>query len=647
MSEFPINDVIFNRDASFVAKDAVVEFEKWLTATKQLPGAMPPETITISNLSISPTTSHSLIVGSATNYIIQTITTGPMHNGAIIYLSAASAGYTVTLRSGGNISTTSDITLSTDTWISLQRVGNVWKQIKNVAVGPQTNAIDWRTSSVTIYVRTDGNNSNDGFTNSAPGAVRDWTGVFEVIRKINIRNANITVAFQAGLFTGTVITGEQFQGSGNKTLLITGIAGETLFSSNFSVYGGVSIDVTNIEFNGIVYSRDNAKITCNTCTFNNYLSVFDNGIASLTSCTFKGATTPAIAMGVRFGGVIRINTGITFSGAFTAGLESYGSGNISTSETNNIPINFNNASFSNTFLNVGINGGGGQINLRGIPVVTGTAIGIRYKIYAGGKVAGITKEQLDSLAIGTLPGVLSSGASITSSGTFISGGTSSASGYLLANGTDAFEPVRALQTRTITTTAPLTGGGDLSANRTLGVSTATTSATGVVQLATTTEATTGTDTTKAVNPAGLSSHVASKIAGLATAASVTTLGTTVANHETRIATLETSGTGTTVTINPNGGLQNTAEGLGIRLDSEWSGLSIGANGISVIQATYSAPGAVITYGPNAFEPDPDWPDDTYQAAPNVSAHQNIVNRVVTLENSIGDISTALAAILRV
>lgn len=38
-------------------------------------------------------------------------------------------------------------------------------------------------------------------------------------------------------------------------------------------------------------------------------------------------------------------------------------------------------------------------------------------------------------------------------------------------------------TRTIATTAPLTGGGDLSADRTLAVSTASTSATGVVQLA--------------------------------------------------------------------------------------------------------------------------------------------------------------------
>lgn len=57
--------------------------------------------------------------------------------------------------------------------------------------------------------------------------------------------------------------------------------------------------------------------------------------------------------------------------------------------------------------------------------------------------------------------------------------------------------------RTISTTAPLTGGGDLSANRTLAVSAASATAAGVVELATTAEATTGTDTSRAVTAAGV------------------------------------------------------------------------------------------------------------------------------------------------
>lgn len=61
--------------------------------------------------------------------------------------------------------------------------------------------------------------------------------------------------------------------------------------------------------------------------------------------------------------------------------------------------------------------------------------------------------------------------------------------------------------RTISTTAPLAGGGDLSANRTLTVGTASETATGVVELATTAEATAQTDTARAVTPAGLADRV--------------------------------------------------------------------------------------------------------------------------------------------
>jgi hypothetical protein len=64
-----------------------------------------------------------------------------------------------------------------------------------------------------------------------------------------------------------------------------------------------------------------------------------------------------------------------------------------------------------------------------------------------------------------------------------------------------------LLARTISTTAPLTGGGDLSANRTLSVSAATESASGVVELATSAETTTGTDTTRAAHPAGVKAAV--------------------------------------------------------------------------------------------------------------------------------------------
>jgi hypothetical protein len=63
-------------------------------------------------------------------------------------------------------------------------------------------------------------------------------------------------------------------------------------------------------------------------------------------------------------------------------------------------------------------------------------------------------------------------------------------------------------TRTISTTAPLTGGGDLSANRTLAVSAGTETAAGVLELATNGETTTGTDTVRATHPAGVAAAIA-------------------------------------------------------------------------------------------------------------------------------------------
>lgn len=60
--------------------------------------------------------------------------------------------------------------------------------------------------------------------------------------------------------------------------------------------------------------------------------------------------------------------------------------------------------------------------------------------------------------------------------------------------------------RTISTTAPLTGGGDLSANRTLAVSAASDTAAGVVEFSTDAELATGTDTTRATTPANIASR---------------------------------------------------------------------------------------------------------------------------------------------
>lgn len=68
-------------------------------------------------------------------------------------------------------------------------------------------------------------------------------------------------------------------------------------------------------------------------------------------------------------------------------------------------------------------------------------------------------------------------------------------------------------TTTISTTLPLTGGGDLSANRTLAINAATATAQGVVELATQGEIILGTDTTRAITTDGLANAMQAGIGG--------------------------------------------------------------------------------------------------------------------------------------
>ena len=80
---------------------------------------------------------------------------------------------------------------------------------------------------------------------------------------------------------------------------------------------------------------------------------------------------------------------------------------------------------------------------------------------------------------------------------------------------------RVLTSRTITTSAPLSGGGDLTANRTLSITSATEALIGAVELATQAETDAGTDDARAVTPLKLAASIAAKT--LTKAQSINTL----------------------------------------------------------------------------------------------------------------------------
>jgi phage-related tail fiber protein len=111
------------------------------------------------------------------------------------------------------------------------------------------------------------------------------------------------------------------------------------------------------------------------------------------------------------------------------------------------------------------------------------------------------------------------------------------SAYDLANTANTTANAAAPKTTTISTTAPLSGGGDLSANRTLSIADATTSVKGAVQL---TDSTSSTSTTTAATPNSVKS--AYDLADAA-APKTTTIGATAP-----ITSSGTLGTGVTIAV---------------------------------------------------------------------------------------------------
>jgi hypothetical protein len=109
------------------------------------------------------------------------------------------------------------------------------------------------------------------------------------------------------------------------------------------------------------------------------------------------------------------------------------------------------------------------------------------------------------------------GSGTPAAGTYVDGATGAWTALPAGGGTTDPEVVRDTIATALNVTAPLTETVDDAADTiTLGVGAATTSATGVVELATTTEATTGTDTARAVTPAGVKAVADTKVTAATT-----------------------------------------------------------------------------------------------------------------------------------
>lgn len=144
---------------------------------------------------------------------------------------------------------------------------------------------------------------------------------------------------------------------------------------------------------------------------------------------------------------------------------------------------------------------------------------------------------------------------------------------------------------------------------------------------------------------------AGQVAGAKTAAAIANAG--VSTVSARVDALENAGEAE-VTLSPTGGIHDTTDGLGIKLNNGGPVVVVSASGLYIstaglgLQAAYANAnnrGSVRTTPESMFADNNVSTADYY--VPQASAHQALYNRVTTVESSLGDVSAALAAFLRI
>lgn len=110
------------------------------------------------------------------------------------------------------------------------------------------------SATVTLYVRTDGNNNNDGLTNTSGGALATIQGALDRINATDLRHYNVVIKLgNTGNFAGGTLNGP-FLGSGTVV-----IEGDTSNPANTTVTS--AIQVNNAARLTVRYFRTQATIT--------------------------------------------------------------------------------------------------------------------------------------------------------------------------------------------------------------------------------------------------------------------------------------------------------------------------------------------------------------------------------------------------
>lgn len=136
MANFPVPATIFDTSPTWLASQALAEFEKWLASTLQLPGAQAAQSLAISSGSIAP--SAALVVvdteGATAADDLTTISLANLHAGAIVAVTSTNSARVVTVKNGGSTNnivtlTGTDYALHPGHWMMLRHDGSLWREV--------------------------------------------------------------------------------------------------------------------------------------------------------------------------------------------------------------------------------------------------------------------------------------------------------------------------------------------------------------------------------------------------------------------------------------------------------------------------------------------------------------------------------------
>ena len=162
-------------------------------------------------------------------------------------------------------------------------------------------------STLTIYVRTTGDDANDGLTQQT--AKRTLVGAVAGLSAYELASATVTIDVGAGRFSGVSISRStataasiNFQGAGIEQTVITST---------------IQIENSRVRFYTMAFDISAGFIA---------IEAIMAGVADVYSCKFNGLAIGAIGVNVHSGGIVGIRGTTTVSGSYVRVLSSFSPG---------------------------------------------------------------------------------------------------------------------------------------------------------------------------------------------------------------------------------------------------------------------------------------------------------------------------------